>query len=632
MVARQNVTVWTPQLCLTVGLLIASATCGPAAAPAVLRVGTAAHAFDHLGSVGDQAEAAASSGANILYVSGVGALGYQGLPSVQELEKRRQEVRTYIRQAKHLGIGLVFGYVCATSIVKLDSFDKRWSHELRAGFRTSVAEWRQQDRWGQALPSWYGGDYQPACMNNPDWRKYERFMVRQQLEAGCDGIFFDNPTVHPRGCYCPWCMEKFGRFLKQQGVLPRSGPAPDTQTVASLREYAERFPEAFLQFRCTIAKDFFSEMRAYARSIKRGALVTANNSLNSPDALFSQCHTYGYNIFQMSQAEDLVVVEDMVSQPRLLPDGRTFEYSPTYKQLRALSHGKPVVAITLAEGDYHTAPELVRLAMAEAAANGASYLSWPTWPAEQRPRMISALRAETDFLREYSELLNHATPRHDVLLFLPFRNWLQTNRCRASELAAELVRANVQFEVLCEEELRSGPQRRVFEGMGRHGTTRSFPEPWHGAKVLLAGARSDFEPGELRRLEPFIQKGGRLVTAEEGDWLGTVRAALGTPSVQLAGGANVRALVSDQPDRTIIHLLNLNVQRLSSFQDQVTPVSGLQVSVWVPHKRVQGVRVFTADSAGFAGPLAFTGTPADKGTIVEVRVPRLEIGAIMLLQ
>jgi len=37
-------------------------------------------------------------------------------------------------------------------------------------------------------------------MNHPDWRTYERFMVRQQLESGCDGIFFDNPTVHPQGC------------------------------------------------------------------------------------------------------------------------------------------------------------------------------------------------------------------------------------------------------------------------------------------------------------------------------------------------------------------------------------------------------------------------------------------------
>src|SRR5213075_1980180 len=104
---------------------------------------------------------------------------------------------------------------------------------------------------------------------------------------------------------------------------------------------------------------FFADIRACARSIKRDALITANNSLNSPDVLFSQCRNYGYNIYEMSKVEDLVVVEDMSSQPRVLPGGKTVEYGPTYKQLSAISHGKPVVAVTIADSDYHTAPDLV---------------------------------------------------------------------------------------------------------------------------------------------------------------------------------------------------------------------------------------------------------------------------------
>src|SRR5256885_13402664 len=55
-------------------------------------------------------------------------------------------------------------------------------------------------------------------MNNPDWRGSEEFIVRQQLESGHDGIFFDNPTVHPEGCYCPHCMAKFAQFLNREGV------------------------------------------------------------------------------------------------------------------------------------------------------------------------------------------------------------------------------------------------------------------------------------------------------------------------------------------------------------------------------------------------------------------------------
>src|SRR5258706_5512323 len=123
----------------------------PFAAPHELQVGIAGHAFDHLGSIADQAEAAAMSGANIIYVTGLGASGYQGLPSAEEMLRQRIVTRTYLRNAKRKGIRLAIGYVCATSIVKLDTFDKHWPAELRSQFRTPPSDWRQQDRNGNPL-------------------------------------------------------------------------------------------------------------------------------------------------------------------------------------------------------------------------------------------------------------------------------------------------------------------------------------------------------------------------------------------------------------------------------------------------------------------------------------------------
>src|SRR5437764_10282638 len=98
-----------------------------------------------------------------------------------------------------------------------------------------------------------------------------------------------------------------------------------------MRDYAAAHSKEFLEFRCTIARDFLAEMNACARSIKKDALITANNSLNSPDVLFSQCRRYAYNIYEMSKTEDYVVVEDESSQPRTLPNGNTLEYGATYK-------------------------------------------------------------------------------------------------------------------------------------------------------------------------------------------------------------------------------------------------------------------------------------------------------------
>src|SRR5438067_2271919 len=113
-----------------------------------LRIGVAGHAFDHLGAIGEQAETAAASGANIIYATGLGTEGYSGLPPKEILEQRRQAAATYVRRAKSHGIRLALGYLCATSIVKLETFDLNWTSEFRSRFRTAPAQWQQQDSEG----------------------------------------------------------------------------------------------------------------------------------------------------------------------------------------------------------------------------------------------------------------------------------------------------------------------------------------------------------------------------------------------------------------------------------------------------------------------------------------------------
>src|ERR1039458_8133866 len=465
-------------------------------------------------------------------------------------------------------------------------------------------------------------------MNNPDWRTYERFMVRQQLQAGCDGIFFDNPTVHPQGCYCQYCMDKFAQLLRREGLLSDDG----SQTVDTLRELADQHPAAFMRFRGTIARDFLADMREYARTINHTAWMTATNSLNSADALSSQCRTYGYNIYEFSQAEDFVVVEDMLSQPRTLPGGQVIEYGPTYKQLHAISHGKPLVAVTIAESDYHTPPNLVRLAMAEAAANDASYLSWPTWPEPERKRMCGVIRPQADFLRHNSDLLNGTRVRRDVVLFLPFRNWLVTGQCRASQLAAELDRNNLQFEVICEDDLRPETESGVLSGKAPAVSSRGIPKQLRGTRVLIAGSRADFVASETNLLAQYTRAGGSLITAEKADWLKDLQAAITEPSIRLEGPPAVRAVVRDQPHRTLVHLLNLNVQRISTSEDKVTPVTDLRVAVVVPLKKVHSVRALTADAAGTSGAVPFTSTAKGRETLVQITFPRLDIATIVVIE
>src|SRR5688500_10606242 len=80
---------------------------------AALRVGRAGHAFDHLGGFAEQAEAAAASGATIIYATGLGGVGYSGLPPAAEFEAQRAATAKYNRDAKNRGIELAIGYICA---------------------------------------------------------------------------------------------------------------------------------------------------------------------------------------------------------------------------------------------------------------------------------------------------------------------------------------------------------------------------------------------------------------------------------------------------------------------------------------------------------------------------------------
>jgi hypothetical protein len=572
-----------------------------------LRVGRAGHAFDHLGNIGDQAPAAAASGATVIYATGLGGHGYAGLPNEAELATLRDAVSKYNRDARRQGIELILGYVCATSIVKLETFDKNWSAEFRSQLKTPPAAWRQQDRNGQPLASWYGGDYQPACMNNPDWRKYEEFMVRQQLEAGHDGIFFDNPTVHPQGCYCEHCMERFATF-----IVERIPAAKQAKSVSQRRDLAVAHPQEFLRFRATTGREFLDHIRRFARTINPNALITCNNSLNSPQVLFSQSRAYGYNIFEMSKIEDLVVVEDMVAQPRVEADGRTFEYGPTYKQLQAISHGKPIVAVTLAGGDYHTPPNLVRLAMAEAAANGASYLSWPTWPEAQRKRMIASIRPQADWLHSHEAILNDATFRADVVLFLPFRRWVESEHCTASDSAAALSAANIQYRVVSDEDFDPA---RIPTQTG----------------VLLIEKLDVLTPRERQDVERYRESHGPIVTADSPDWLQTVRSLIKSPSIAIEGPRTVRAVVRDQPKRSIVHLLNLDIRKISSFEDEVKPATNIKLSIRVPFTTVRDMTLHTADENGSARPIKHKARRDGDDTIVEVVVPRVDVSAILVI-
>jgi hypothetical protein len=223
--------------------------------------------------------------------------------------------------------------------------------------------------------------------------------------------------------------------------------------------------------------------------------------------------------------------------------------------------------------------------------------------------MIAAVRPEVDLLRRSAALLNETRPRRDVALFLPFRRWLESDRCAVSGLAAELVRRNIPFEAVSEEGF---------------GADKLAP-----AKILLVESTAVFTPEETASAREFEKGGGKVIVGDDERWLDRLMDAPGVPSVTVSGPAAVRAYVHDQQARTIVHLLNLNVRRLSSFEDEVTPASEVRVEVRVPFDRVRTVTSYSADAGTATGGLSFRAHQEENGVKIEFMLKRLEVAAII---
>ena len=153
----------------------------------------------------------------------------------------------------------------------------------------------------------------------------------------------------------------------------------------------------------------------------------------------------------------------------------------------------------------------------------------------------------------------------------------------------------MQYEVLCEDNFQLARLRP--------------------ARVLLAESLAVFTATEAAVVRLFESAGGLVLIADQSDWLDRMSRALRDREIVLSGPSTLRAYVRDDARRTVVHLLNLGIARLSSFTDQITPASDVRVAVRVPFKRVRAVEALTADNASSAGKLQFS-TRSEKGGLV----------------
>ena len=344
-------------------------------------------------------------------------------------------------------------------------------------------------------------------MNNPDWRAYERFMVRQQLEAGCDGIFFDNPTVHPQGLLLPLLHGADSPSSSGRRVAAGRGPQP----VDTLREFADKHPAAFMRFRSTIARDFLADMRDYARSLK---------------------HTRAHHRQQQSELRRrplLPMPQLRLQHLRAEPGGR-FRGGGGHVQPAAHAGGRAGrrIRADLQAASGHQPREA-----------GGRRHAWPRGIITRRPiscgwrwlkrrpimrrisrgrpgrrrngqRMIAAHPATGGFAPAARRACS-TTPGRAVMWFCSCRSATGWSPANAGLPASppSWQRANVQFEVVCEDDLRPDSGPRVLTGKAPAGSSRGIPAGLRGTKVLLAASSVRF-PRQRTQTAGDIYPRGRL--------------------------------------------------------------------------------------------------------------------------
>ena len=226
--------------------------------------------------------------------------------------------------------------------------------------------------------------------------------------------------------------------------------------------------------------------------------------------------------------------------------------------------------------------------------------------------MIDAVRPVADFLREHTDLLNGTIVRADVAVFLPFRRWLQTTDCAALKTAAALTREHLQFRVISEENLAAA-------------LANDAPS------ALIVESPSALATAESATIENYKAHRGRVIWSEQENWLADLKPFPLSRTIVLNAPPTVRAVVRSKADKTIVHLFNLNVQKLSSFDDRVTPASDVRVQIQCAHSP-HSVVALTSDPDATRGPLQFSATQQKDAAAVTTTIPRLSIWSILIIE
>ena len=121
-----------------------------------------------------------------------------------------------------------------------------------------------------------------ACLNHPEWLAYSKERISSAIDAGVDGIFYDNCFQF---CKCKICQRNFAEYSKARFATALPVPGKDPRdTAGNTRgdepvhdpEFRKRAEYAWQQFGYQSVANALAHHRGYAESLRPGIFVYAN--------------------------------------------------------------------------------------------------------------------------------------------------------------------------------------------------------------------------------------------------------------------------------------------------------------------------------------------------------------------
>lgn len=511
-------------------------------------------------------------------------------------------------------------------------------------------EWLQQNAHGGPVPYDFAdyGDEEPArylmCVNRREWREYLKEKVLAAVEAGFDGLFFDNLFSR---CFCPVCREGFRRYTEKVYGRPYETPLVDEKAKVEasgagrglelVSDFSElRGEKAFLLhalnlYRMNSTAGFLRELRDAAEAARAAAsrATEENGGKKKSGGKKEEPLLFYFNAHErwpLNEVGNAVLSEDAV-RPGFSADGRRlitnvglwkylFEDGGRDKPFENGLGRATIVPNT---------PRSRRQAWAEQVACGGTPLDWDN----------NRVPADcVEFHVAHPGLFVKTDPVNACGVVVREQGFLAEKNAAFTLLA----RRNIQFDVLPYEQLARFPLKRYrvlylrdlefmsdqaadeFRRFVRGGGTLiatgrtgmgqdDFRLREQGALAELFGAewepelkgRFEKEVGKgrtifyPRRLEEAWEEGGEVEETES--FSADLRRGLGEPEIEVEAPDGLCAFLWGKGTRRVVHLVNLRPEQVAEVKIALPHCGGRKFTVHSPDRPAPTLEVLESGHA-----------------------------------